>query len=331
MGRDPCRPTPKGDGALGAFSIWEMLMKQEIDLIPLYSVRINGGTQSRIELNQATISEYTEAIRTFVELPPVIIFFDGSNFWLADGFHRYFAHKSAGAMEIAAEIHEGTNRDAVLYSVGANSSHGLRRTNEDKRRAVMMLLNDSEWAMWSDREIAKQCGVSHPFVAAIRSPEVAVKQQENRESRKAGKSAKVESDSTDTPKVTAETRKSAQSIDTRTDEPSLFIHPPQELAHAAEPASSNEVQALREQLAEIAENMKSTLADNEMMGRVFDSDDQLKAAMDEAKRQKAIAENAERTLASKSGEFIERARAVTHWMNRAQKAEKALAKLEAIK
>jgi hypothetical protein len=88
-----------------------------------------------------------------------------------------------------------------------------------------------------------------------------------------------------------------------------------------------ENQALREQLAEIAENMKTTLADNEMMGRVFDADDRIKAAMDEAIRQKAIAENAERTLLAKSGEFIERARAVTHWQNRAVKAEKALAKL----
>jgi hypothetical protein len=64
-----------------------------------------------------------------------------------------------------------------------------------------------------------------------------------------------------------------------------------------------------------------------MMGRVFDADDRIKAAMDEAIRQKAIAENAERTLLAKSGEFIERARAVTHWQNRAVKAEKALAKL----
>jgi hypothetical protein len=93
----------------------------------------------------------------------------------------------------------------------------------------------------------------------------------------------------------------------------------------ADLAAENE--ALREQLAEIAENMKTTLADNEMMGRVFDADDRIKAAMDEAIRQKAIAENAERTLLAKSGEFIERARAVTHWQNRAVKAEKALAKL----
>jgi predicted HTH domain antitoxin len=58
----------------------------------------------------------------------------------------------------------------VLYSVGANAAHGLRRTNEDKRRAVETLINDEEWATWSDREIARACGVSGKFVAAVRDP-----------------------------------------------------------------------------------------------------------------------------------------------------------------
>jgi hypothetical protein len=42
---------------------------------------------------------------------------------------------------------------------GAQGAHGLRRTNEDKRRSVMTLLNDPEWAVWSDRAIARQCAV----------------------------------------------------------------------------------------------------------------------------------------------------------------------------
>jgi hypothetical protein len=37
-----------------------------------------------------------------------------------------------------------------------------------KRRAVLTLLNDPEWAAWSDREIARQCAVTQPFVSSIR-------------------------------------------------------------------------------------------------------------------------------------------------------------------
>jgi hypothetical protein len=40
----------------------------------------------------------------------------------------------------------------------------LRRTNADKRNAVKTLLYDAEWSKWSDREIARRCGVSSEFV-----------------------------------------------------------------------------------------------------------------------------------------------------------------------
>lgn len=90
---------------------------------------------------------------------------------------------------------------------------------------------------------------------------------------------------------------------------------------------SPEVAELREQIAELQASLKETLADNEMMGRVFDAEDRLKAAIDEAARQKAIATNAERTLAAKNGEYVARAAQVTMWKNRAEKAEKLLAKL----
>lgn len=121
------------------------------------------------------------------------------------------------------------------------------------------------------------------------------------------------------------------------------IAPPKSIAHiptadiqqqpkpAPVPAISiDEVAALREQLAEVSEALRHTLSDNEMMGRVFDADDRVAASMKEAERQKAIADNAERTLAAKNGEYIERARAVTHWKNRAEKAEKELAKINKV-
>ena len=40
-----------------------------------------------------------------------------------------------------------------------NADHGKRRSNADKRRAVEMMLKDSEWGKWSDREIAAKCAV----------------------------------------------------------------------------------------------------------------------------------------------------------------------------
>ncbi len=59
-----------------------------------------------------------------------------------------------------------------MFSLGVNSTHGLRRSNTDKRKAVMTLLQDSEWSQWSDRVIAKQCQVSPTFVAKVRNQEI---------------------------------------------------------------------------------------------------------------------------------------------------------------
>jgi hypothetical protein len=78
------------------------------------------------------------------------------------------ATNEAGIASILADVHTGTQRDAILFSASANSLHGLRRTNADKRKAALLLLEDAEWSAWSDNAIAKQCGVSHPFVAAVR-------------------------------------------------------------------------------------------------------------------------------------------------------------------
>lgn len=136
--------------------------------IDLSKIRIDGGTQNRVQIDQDTVQEYSNSITEGATFPPVTVFFDGASYWLADGFHRYHAHQSIGALNISAHVINGTQRDAVLHSVGVNATHGLKRTNADKRKSVDTLLNDPEWSKWSDREIARQCYVSNHLVADIR-------------------------------------------------------------------------------------------------------------------------------------------------------------------
>lgn len=137
-------------------------------MLKLELIRTDGGTQTRAAISQDAVSDYADAVQAGTKLPPVTVFHDGSTYWLADGFHRYEAAKRLEAIEIDADVKQGERRDAVLYSVGANATHGLRRTNEDKRRAVALLLEDAEWSQWSDREIAKRAGVGNKFVGDTR-------------------------------------------------------------------------------------------------------------------------------------------------------------------
>src|SRR5262245_56730796 len=41
-----------------------------------------------------------------------------------------------------------------------------------QRHAVNIMLADEEWAQWSDREIARRCAVSQPFVSGLRPKHV---------------------------------------------------------------------------------------------------------------------------------------------------------------
>lgn len=138
--------------------------------ISLAEIRLDGGTQPRVAMDPTAINDYAEAIKAGDKLPPITVFDDGhNNLWLADGFHRYAAAKAAGHDSIWADIKKGTQRDAVIYAVGANITHGLRRTSADKRRAIERLLLDPEWRQWSDAEIARRVVVDPKTVAAVRA------------------------------------------------------------------------------------------------------------------------------------------------------------------
>jgi DNA repair photolyase len=141
---------------------------EHMEKIEISKIRTDGGTQPREQLNHEVIGEYAEALKYGAKFPKIVVYYDGEDYWLADGFHRYHAYKQSNFLHIECDVRQGTRRDAVLFSVGVNSDHGLRRTNADKRRAVLTLLRDEEWAKWSDREIARQTKTSPPFVSKLR-------------------------------------------------------------------------------------------------------------------------------------------------------------------
>jgi DNA (cytosine-5)-methyltransferase 1 len=133
------------------------------------AIALDEETQSREVISPATIDEYTRDRLDGAVFPAVVVFFDGEAYYLGDGFHRTLALKGAGDDYIHADIRQGTKRDAKLHSCGANSHHGLRRTSADKRKSVITLLNDEEWVQWSNREIARRCGVDEGMVRKYRA------------------------------------------------------------------------------------------------------------------------------------------------------------------
>lgn len=135
--------------------------------INLSDVRLDGGTQCRAAIDQEHIATLADAWQDGAKIPAVVVFHDGSNYWLADGFHRYHAAQKCEFKDIEVEVHSGTRCDAVRYALGANAAHGLSRSPADKRKAVDICLR--EFSKMSDVEASRVCAVSQNTVREVRA------------------------------------------------------------------------------------------------------------------------------------------------------------------
>ncbi|MCL2623152.1 MAG: hypothetical protein FWD31_05730, partial [Planctomycetaceae bacterium] len=139
-------------------------------------IRTDLNTQAREKTCDETVREYAEAMENGTRFPPIVVFFDLENelYILADGFHRLFAHLRVKPNDpIIIDQFLGNVNDARWYSIGANKSHGLMRSNEDKRTAVEMAFLHPNSVNMSDRQVADHVGVSHQMVSVARKRLVA--------------------------------------------------------------------------------------------------------------------------------------------------------------
>lgn len=137
--------------------------------VALDAIRIDPDLQMReAGIDVGVVADYAQAMLENADFPAIVVYFDGTLYWPADGFHRIEASRKAGRTSILSDVREGGKRDAMLAAVGVNAFHGLRRTNADKRRSVLAMLRDPEWTRLSDREIGRRCAVDHKSVGSIR-------------------------------------------------------------------------------------------------------------------------------------------------------------------
>jgi hypothetical protein len=225
-------------------------------ILKFSQIRIDGGTQMRVSINQEKVAEYAEKMREEEKFPPIKATFDGTVYWLYNGFHRYFAAQASGATTIEVEYKPGTMEDAQDLALSANHDNGLPRTNEDKRKSVETALSMERHAKKSDREIAKLCKVSFSFVGAVRRPDVKEKQQKNRD---AHAKSKLEKQTTGNSKGVVE------------------LHPD------ADPTPSL-TQDYGPDEQELKANELAHQADLEALNKMLESDDALATAHAEVKR-----------------------------------------------
>jgi ParB-like chromosome segregation protein Spo0J len=139
--------------------------------ISIDDIRADGGTQMRVAIDEATVEDYAERLNAGESFPAIDVFYDGTDYWLAHGHHRYRAHIKAKFGHVGCNVHQGTREDAQWFSYASNKDQdviGLRRTNADKERAVRAALSHAKAAKMSDRAIAEYVGVHHDTVNRYR-------------------------------------------------------------------------------------------------------------------------------------------------------------------
>lgn len=148
-------------------------MQPELIVLAPDNIEATAATQIRTQINETVVNLYTKDMEHGAVFPPLDVFAENNSerYILADGFHRLHAYLNVEATEVPCHVHKGGLHDALVFALGANETHGLRRTNADKRLAVKIALKDPTISQLTLREIADICRVSHTTVATIRNEE----------------------------------------------------------------------------------------------------------------------------------------------------------------
>jgi len=169
-------------------------------LIYLADIDLKNSPPVRAQLRADVVDEYAEYYKARVPMPLPHLFMAKNEKWylVADGLHRIHAQAKLGRKAVEAEIHEGTFEEALKFALLANTRHGLRRSNEDKRQCIISALRLYPTA--SNAQIAAMAAVDDHSVAKVRTameqdnqlPEAPVRTAADGKKRKASLSRKSE-------------------------------------------------------------------------------------------------------------------------------------------
>jgi hypothetical protein len=162
-------------------------------MVPIDKLVLDPSLQLRAVERLDKIEEYGENLN---RLPPAkAVLTDEGKAYVYDGFHTLKAAVERGRANYPVVLSGGTWDDAFLLAVGANATHGIDRTPEDKRRAVRAVCAHPTYGQWSARRIAEACQVSEHLTASVKEEyerEVASRYAEAQAPGKNGKKPRKE-------------------------------------------------------------------------------------------------------------------------------------------
>lgn len=135
-------------------------------LLGVDNIVVDPSLQSRVMTSLERSKQYAENIETWIESDPIVVFWDGNEYLLADGFHRHDAARRKGLKDIWCDVYEGGRKEAAIYSASANLKHGAESNGlpagaSDRQKSAWMLFREVPDSLsWKLVEIAKATGVT---------------------------------------------------------------------------------------------------------------------------------------------------------------------------
>jgi hypothetical protein len=261
-------------------------------------------------MTKAELESLTDDIAEEGQREPITIF-QGK---ILDGFHRYCACKACGRVPITVEL--PANTDPVAFV----KSRNLHRRHLSASQRAAAVVACTEWAKSGEnqhtrggapgagatvREMAREAEVSP---RTIQQAKVAVEAGRIEEIRDGKVSVKE-----------AATKKAVSTV--RNNSGQADVSPtPESPAKNDPPQPESQIESAEEVINQLRSSLAEVIAGNEAMGKFFDADDALKAAMAENKALRIQVESLEMRINGLMSEKNEAIRAMRKWKAIAEKA-----------
>lgn len=152
-----------------------MAIKTEVERryehVPITQILVDQKHQFRANLSPEVIENYASLISDGAKFPNLVVFDTGREdglYTLVDGFQRLKGYEVNDYRKIHVDVIEGTEEQAILYALNANSTHGAAYTNDDKRKRARFCFGHKTMKNWTDNKTAKYLAVSQGFISSQR-------------------------------------------------------------------------------------------------------------------------------------------------------------------
>lgn len=127
----------------------KLLATAENHIVARNELSVCPDMQMREKMNHEQIEYYANGaafddVKALLTAHPIeIVIVEnalGEDFYIVDGFHRYFGARKAELQEIPVIAYRGTYDEAYIYAMSKNHTNGLSLTSDDVSRSVKALL-----------------------------------------------------------------------------------------------------------------------------------------------------------------------------------------------